>query len=106
MASSGALATLVKPLEYASARGFADLRAVKGLRTVLEGALARARGELIDAQLLEALEAELSHIDADDDAERRASIIRLGAMLKRVGVQTLVPLGFDVPQAEAPSPRS
>jgi ATP-dependent DNA helicase RecG len=83
---SAALSALLGPLKYASAKGFANLHAVKGLRALLESALARAKVEALEPKALAALEAELPYVDAADEAARREALVRVAQTLKRLGL--------------------
>ncbi len=70
------LEVLLRPLQFASARDFANLGNVKGLRVTLSAAIERARAE-VSAEVVAALTAELEKIDALEVAVRRASITRV-----------------------------
>ncbi|MBK7860759.1 MAG: ATP-dependent DNA helicase RecG [Archangiaceae bacterium] len=103
MSASSALSALVGPFRYASAKGFANLHAVKGLKALLEGAVAKARAEGVDAAALAVLEREAAHVDSSDEAERRAAVTRVGQTLASLGL----PVGFEAVTArplEAPKP--
>ncbi|MFP2930307.1 DNA helicase RecG, partial [Pyxidicoccus sp. 3LG] len=78
------LASLVGPLRYACQRDFAMLATVKGLRPVLEHALAGARG--VDARALEHLHAALPEVDDPSPERRKAALRRVVAGLKLSGV--------------------
>jgi ATP-dependent DNA helicase RecG len=90
-ANAGSLAALVGPIKYASAKGFANLHAVKGLKPLLEGAVAKARAEGVDAAALEVLEREAQQVDATDVAARKAAVTRVGQTLAALGL----PVGFE-----------
>ena len=79
------LETLVGPLRFATARDFANLGAVKGLRTTLVAALTRAKSTLSPARIA-ALEAELDFIDAPVPEARKASIRRVVKLLHDEGL--------------------
>ncbi|QSQ26811.1 ATP-dependent DNA helicase RecG [Pyxidicoccus parkwayensis] len=79
------LASLVTPLRYACQRDFAMLATVKGLRPVLERALAGASG--VDAQALEHLRAALPYVDDPAPERRKAALRRVVAGLKLSGVE-------------------
>ena len=83
--SSHPLEPLLGPLRYACARDFAALGAVKDLHTPLKASLERARGTPA-AGAVAALERELTHIDATDQAERRASVLRVVEVLRAQGL--------------------
>ncbi len=89
--SSSALESLVGPLKYASAKGFANLHAVKGLKPLLEAALERARNELIEPAFLNALAVEIPRVDAADEATRRDAIVKVSTVLARLGLAVEVP---------------
>ncbi|MFZ5443228.1 MAG: hypothetical protein ACOZQL_24680, partial [Myxococcota bacterium] len=93
------LTALVGPLRFASARDFANLGSVKGLRTTLAAAVDKARGQLA-AERVRALEAELPLIDASDLATRKASIARVLEVMHREGVADAPP----APRGVAPPP--
>src|SRR5689334_5398028 len=97
--SSSALTALVGPIKYATAKGFANLHAVKGLRPLIEGALAKARAEGVDPKHLAALEAELPGVDAANEADRKAALTRVGRALAGLGL----PVGFE-PAPPPPRP--
>src|SRR5688572_11861075 len=103
MSASSALQALVGPIKYASAKGFANLHALKGLRRRIEGAVAKARAEGADAAALAALEHEAGQVDSADEAQRRAAVTRVGQTLASLGL----PVGFDAvapPKLEAHKP--
>ena len=79
------LESLLGPLRYACARDFANLKAVKDLGTPLRAAMARAQG-LISAPRLAQLEAEVPSIDASNETQRRASVLRVIAALNAEGL--------------------
>ncbi len=79
------LDSLLGPLRFAGARDFANLRSVKGLRTTLAAAVERARPTLAKARLA-VLEAELERIDSSELEVRKASIRRVGQVLKEEGL--------------------
>ncbi|WP_163989082.1 ATP-dependent DNA helicase RecG [Pyxidicoccus caerfyrddinensis] len=79
------LASLVSPLRYACQRDFAMLATVKGLRAVLEHALAGANG--VDAQALDHLRAALPYVDDPAPERRKAALRRVVAGLKLSGVE-------------------
>ncbi len=79
---SSPLDVLQRPLQFA----LANLSAVKGLRSNLASVIA----QVTDAHVANALSAELEKIDAPVDAERRASIQRVLAIVQG-GVQTRDP---------------
>jgi ATP-dependent DNA helicase RecG len=79
------LASLVGPLRYACQRDFAMLATVKGLRPVLERALAGANG--VDAQALDHLRAALPYVDDPAPERRKAALRRVVAGLKLSGVE-------------------
>ncbi len=94
------LDVLLRPLQFASARDFANLNAVKGLRVTLSAAIDRARGES-DAKVIAALSAELERIDALDVVTRRASITRVLQL-----VQTGLPLPASAGSGRGEGPSS
>ncbi len=79
------LESLVRPLQFACARDFANLGAVKGLRTTLAAALSRAKPTLA-LERLAALEKELDFIDAPVTEARKGSIRRVLQILEAEGV--------------------
>jgi ATP-dependent DNA helicase RecG len=87
---------LLGPLKFASARDFANLKAVRQLRPALQGAIERARGR-VPAQVLQALEAELPQVDGAAEAGRKASILRV--------LDALAQQGLKVDFVERPAPR-
>jgi ATP-dependent DNA helicase RecG len=89
---------LLGPVRFASARDFANLRALKDLRTPLAAAIARGRGHLAPAHLA-ALEAELTHVDAADEEARKASLRRLAGVLVATGLRVE---GLPSPKPRAP----
>ncbi|MCP3144512.1 ATP-dependent DNA helicase RecG [Pyxidicoccus xibeiensis] len=84
------LASLVGPLRYACQRDFARLDTVKGLRPVLEHALAGAGG--VDARVLEHLRAALPDVDDPAPERRKAALRRVVAGLRLSGVPLPVEL--------------
>ncbi|MCC6336056.1 MAG: ATP-dependent DNA helicase RecG [Myxococcales bacterium] len=106
-ASAHPLEALLGPLRYACARDFANLHAVKDLRTPVSAAVERARGQL-RLDRLARLDAALPRIDSADDQVRRAALFEVIAVLREEG------LGADLPVAPpeaspkpppAPSPK-
>jgi ATP-dependent DNA helicase RecG len=103
------LASLVGPLRYACQRDFAMLATVKGLRPVLERALAGASG--VDAQALDHLRAALPYVDDPAPERRKAALRRVVAGLKLSGVELPAELeGVGAvarpPEGAAPVPRT
>ncbi len=84
------LESLLGPLRFASARDFANLSAVKGLRTTLGAAIERSRTQL-SAQSIGALEGELAHIDSTEQSLRKACIERLVRVLRHEGLSIELP---------------
>ncbi|MBL8953494.1 MAG: hypothetical protein JNK82_22150, partial [Myxococcaceae bacterium] len=98
MSSSTALAALVGPIKYASAKGFANLERVKGLQALVEGAVAKARAEGVDPAALQALEAVTRDLDSADLAARRHAVTQVGEALAALGL----PAGFEAALPRAP----
>ncbi len=94
------LAPLVGPIKYASAKGFANLNAVKGLRPLVEGAIAKARADGVDAAALAVIEAAARDVDADDLATRKAAVTKVGQTLASLGL----PAGFEAVAPPKPEP--
>ncbi len=80
------LESLVGPLRYACARDFTNLKAVRDLGTPLRAAMARAQG-LISSERLAQLQAEVSKIDVSNEAQRRASVMRVLGVLRDEGLE-------------------
>src|SRR5690349_20724656 len=108
--NTGALTALVGPIKYASAKGFANLGTVKGLKPLVEGAVAKARAEGADAAALAVIEAAAREVDADDLKARKAAVTRIGQTLASLGL----PVEFEavaapklearpLPKVEAPA---
>ncbi|PZR17262.1 MAG: DNA helicase RecG [Archangium gephyra] len=95
------LEVLLRPLQFASARDFANLNSVKGLRVTLSAAIERARGE-VSPGVVAALSAELEKIDSLDVALRRESVTRVLKIVQGDPVLPAAPRG-DV-QGEVPTP--
>jgi ATP-dependent DNA helicase RecG len=91
------LEALLGPLRYACARDFANLRAVKDLRTPIAAAIARARGQ-VPADRLARLERVLPRVDTPDDAVRRAAVTEVMAVLRDEGLMG------ERPAPPAPAP--
>lgn len=79
------LSSLLGPLRYAAARGFANLRAVRDLRTPLGAALTRAAGELSGSRR-RTLEEALVEIDSPLDDARRRAVLKVLAVLRDEGL--------------------
>ncbi|MCP3101686.1 ATP-dependent DNA helicase RecG [Myxococcus sp. K15C18031901] len=94
------LASLVGPLRYACQRDFAMLATVKGLRTVVERALAGASG--VDAEALGHLRAALPYVDHADPERRKAALRRVVVGLKLGGVS--LPSELEGLAATSPGP--
>lgn len=95
------LQALLAPLRYVSARDFANLRAVRDLRTPITAAVERARG-LVPAERLARIERALASVDATDDATRRRAISDVLAVLREEGLDVGLPL--PPPPRAPPSP--
>jgi ATP-dependent DNA helicase RecG len=79
------LDSLVGPLRFAAARGFANLATVKSLATPLAAAIERARPS-VPGELVAALEREVGEIDSTDVARRKASLGRVLGVLAKAGL--------------------
>lgn len=96
------LESLLGPLRFAAARDFANLATVKSLATPLSAAIARA-APTVAPELLSALRAELSEIDAPEVARRKASVNRVVSVLQRAGLLVGVPGAAVSAVARAPA---
>ena len=79
------LQRLLGPLRYASARGFANLQAIKGLGDLLRKAVEVGEGS-VESAVLSALRNEFSAVDAADPVQRRASVQRVVAAIAQAGL--------------------
>ena len=84
--STHPLDSLLGPLRYACGREFANLRAVRDLKTPLGAALARARG-VLSPERLEVLERALPIVDSAVDAQRRRAVLSVLSVLRDEGLK-------------------
>ncbi|MBX7100145.1 MAG: ATP-dependent DNA helicase RecG [Myxococcaceae bacterium] len=89
------LAVLVGPLTFATAKGFAKLSQVKGLRALLEGALQRPG---VPADTRAAVSAQLDWVDHADLPTRKNALLHVLQALRRSG------LPLDELPSEPPRP--
>lgn len=91
------LASLVGPLRFASARDFANLGSVKGLRTTLAAALERSAQQLPPSRRT-VLQGALADIDSPVVGDRKSSILKVIQVLREEG------LNVPGPPTAAPAP--
>ncbi|MBI3183812.1 MAG: ATP-dependent DNA helicase RecG [Myxococcales bacterium] len=86
MSAPHPFASLVGPLRYACARGFAQLSTVKDLGALLRGAIDAAEKSGLEPSAIDALRAELPHVDSAAPERRKASLLRVLAAVRAGGL--------------------